>query len=117
MKALPRSYFWWLRLDQKTEVPAAHCDACKSIAVIPTQAPRHPWQSPNAPRDRVYMGFSEYNSKHFLLVIDAYSKWPEVCYMSSTYVPPLVEILEESFVFHGFPRLLVSDKMASICFL
>ena len=37
--------------------------------------------------------------------------------MSSISVPPLVEIPEETFAFHGFPRLLVSDKMVSICFL
>ena len=49
IKALPRSYFWWPRLDQKTEVPAAHFDACKSTAVMPAQThtthgrvPMHP---------------------------------------------------------------------------
>ena len=47
MKALARSYFWWPRLDQKTEVLAAHCDACKSTAVMPAQA--------HATHDRVPM--------------------------------------------------------------
>ena len=49
IKALPRSYSWWLRLDQKTEVLAAHCDACKSTAVMSAQThsthgrvPMHP---------------------------------------------------------------------------
>ena len=60
--------------------------------------------------DRVHMDFGEYNSKHFLVVIDAYSKWPEVRYMSSTSASRLVEILEEIFAFHGFPRLVVSDN-------
>ena len=56
------------------------------------------------------MDFGEYNSKHFLVVIDAYSKWPEVRHMSSTSAPRLVEVLEEIFAFHGFPRLVVSDN-------
>ena len=70
----------------------------------------HPWQSPNAPRDRIHMDFGEYNSKHFLVVIDAYSKWPEVCHMSSTSATHLVEVLVEIFAFHGFPKLIVSDN-------
>ena len=110
MKTLARSYFWWPRLDQQIETLAANCDACKSTAAMPAQAPRHPWQSPNAPWDRIHMDFGEYNSKHFLVVIDAYSKWPEVRYMSSTSASRLVEILEEIFAFHGFPRLVVSDN-------
>ena len=60
--------------------------------------------------DRVHMDLVKYNSKHFLVVIDAYSKWPEVRYMSSTSAPHLVKILEEIFAFHGFPRLVVSDN-------
>ena len=110
MKALGRSYFWWPGLDQQIEALAAHCDACKSTAAMPVQAPQHPWQNPNAPRDRVHMDFGEYNSKHFLVVIDVYSKWPEVRHMLNTSAPRLVEVLEEIFAFHGFPRLVVSDN-------
>ena len=56
------------------------------------------------------MDFGEYNSKYFLVVIDAYSKWPEVHHISSTSATRLVEVLEEIFAFHGFPRLIVSDN-------
>ena len=65
---------------------------------MPAQAPHYPWQSPNPPWHRIHMDFGE----RFLVVIDAYSKWPEVCYMSSMSATHLVEILEEIFAFHGF---------------
>ena len=47
------------------------------IGIAQMKAP-HPWQNLNAPWDRVHMDFGQYNSKHFLVVIDAYSKWLEV---------------------------------------
>ena len=110
MKALARSYFWWPKLDQQIEALAAQCDACKSTVSMPVQAPRHPWQNPNTPWDRIHMDFGEYNSKHFLVVIDAYSKWPEVRLMSSTSASCLVGVLKDIFACHGFPRLVVSDN-------
>ena len=77
---------------------------------MPAQAPRHPWQSPNTPWERIHMDFGEYNGKHFLVVIDAYSKWPEIRHMSSTSASCLVGVLKDIFAFHGFPRLVVSDN-------
>ena len=56
------------------------------------------------------MDFGEYNNKHFFVVIDACCKWPEVCLLSSTSAPCLVEIPEEIFAFHSFPQLVVSDN-------
>ena len=73
MKVLARSYFRWPKLDQQIEALAAQCDACKSTISMPAQAPRHPWQNPNTPWDRIHMDFGEYSKKHFLVVIDAYS--------------------------------------------
>ena len=110
MKALARSYFWWPRLDQEIEALAARCDTCKSTAPMLVQAPRHPWQSPNTPWERIHMDFGEYNGKHFLVMIDAYSKWPEICHMSSTSASCLVGVLKDIFAFHSFPRLVVSDN-------
>ena len=90
MNDLARTYFWWPVLDQQIEALAIHCDACRSIAAMPAQTPCHPLQSPNAPWDRVHMDFGEYNSKHFLVVTDVYSKWPKVCHMSSTFATRLI---------------------------
>ena len=107
MKALARSFVWWPGLDQDIEVVAAKCDKCKLTASIPATAPRHPWQHPNSPWDRIHVDFGEWNQKHFLVVVDAFSKWPEVQHMpSSTTAGRTIEVLEDVFATHGFPRLL-----------
>ena len=70
-------------------------------------APRHPWQYPST---RVHMDFGEWNKRHFLVMVDAYSKWPEVRATSSTTAHCTSEMLQEIFATHGFPRILVSDN-------
>ena len=110
MKALARSYIWWPGVDKEIEDLAKGCEPCRSVSAMPTTAPRHPWQSPNSPWDRIHVDFGEWNRKHFLVVVDAYSKWPEVRYMSSTTAQHTIEVLQDIFATHGFPRLLVSDN-------
>eukprot|EP00731_Ephydatia_muelleri_P032647 Em0024g191a len=110
MKALARSYIWWPELDKDIEDLAASCDQCKRVASMPELAPRHPWQYPSAPWDRVHVDFGEWNKRHFLVMVDAYSKWPEVRVMSSTTSQYTIEVMQDIFATHGFPRILVSDN-------
>ena len=46
------------------------------------------------------------------MVVDAFSKWPEVRHMpSSTTAERTIEDLEDVFATQGFPRLLVSGNV------
>ena len=54
--------------------------------------------------------FGEWGKHHFLVVVDAYSKWPEIRHMSSTTAHHTVEVLLDIFSTHAYPRLLVSDN-------
>ena len=103
MKALARSYIWWPGMDKEIEKMAAHCEACKSIGALPPAAPRHPWQCPAVPWDRIHVDFSEFNRQQVLVVVDAYTKWPEVKYLSSTTAQRTIEVLHNLFANHGFP--------------
>ena len=44
------------------------------------------------------------------MVVDAYSKWPEVRVMRSTTTQPNMEVLSDLFATHGLPRVLVIDN-------
>ena len=84
MKAL---HFWWPGLDKEVEELAKTCPACQSVKNAPTKAPLHPWAWPTTPWQRVHVDFADlFADKMFLVVVDPYSKWPEVCIMSSTTV-------------------------------
>ena len=85
------------RLDRDIEVVAAMCDKCKLTASMPATAPWHPWRHPYSPGTEYMLDFGEWNQKHFIVVVDAFSKWPEVQHMpSSTTAGRTIEVLRWS---------------------
>ena len=49
-------------------------------------------------------------SKTYLLVVDSYSKWPEICEVSSTFTTATIEVLRHIFSVFGQSEQLVSDN-------
>ena len=70
----------------------------------------HPWQHTHTPWDRIHVDFGDWRGTHFLVVVDAHSKWPEVRVMHSTTTQHTIEVLSEIFAIHGLPRVLVTDN-------
>ena len=109
MKGLARSYIWWPDLDKDIEHISESCDECRATSALPV-ASYHPWQYPSTPWERIHMDFGEWRGAHFLVIVDAYSKWPEVRRMRSTSTERLIDVLREIFAAHGLPRVIVSDN-------
>ena len=110
MKALARSHIWWPGLDNDIETLSSQCEACKTTVAMPAPAAHHPWQYPSTPWERVHIDFGEWNKNNLLVLVDAFSKWPEVKLMSSTTTQKTIEALNDIFSTHGFPAILVSDN-------
>ena len=77
---------------------------------MPAPAAHHPWQYPSALWERVHIDFREWNKNNLLVLVDAFSKWPEMKLMSSTTTQKTIEALNDIFSTHGFPAILVSDN-------
>ena len=75
-----------------------------------TSVPHHPWQYPSTSWERVHIDYGEWNKTDFLVLVDAFSKWPEGKVVSSTATQKTINVLSEIFATHGFPRVLVSDN-------
>ncbi|KAL5510419.1 hypothetical protein EMCRGX_G005959 [Ephydatia muelleri] len=110
MEALARSYIWWPKLDEDIEKLSANCEKCGITANTPPVFSYHPWQQPHGPWDRIHVDFGEWRGIYFLVVVDAYSKWPEVRVMRSTTTQHTMEVLSDIFATHGLPRVLVTDN-------
>ena len=46
----------------------------------------------------------------WLILIDAYSKWPEIYAMSATTAQATIQQLRKIFAIHGLPELLITDN-------
>ena len=70
-----------------------------------------PWQLAERPWQRIYIDFMEpFLQQMFLIVIDSFSKWPEVIVMKSTTAKKTIDELRCLFSRWGIPEQIVSDN-------
>ena len=111
MKSLARSYVWWPNLDQQIEEVVSACIVCQSMRADPPKAQIHPWMSAGKPWSRIHVDFAgPVDGKMYFVVIDSYSKFPEIVQMKSTTAVATVNVLREIFSRYGLPEMIVSDN-------
>jgi transposase InsO family protein len=110
MKEVARSFIWWPKIDDDIANVVRQCHGCQQVRNLPPVAPLTPWIWPGAPWSRIHIDFAEKDKVHYLVVTDAYSKWPEVVIMKSTTASATIKELRTLFAQFGFPRQVVSDN-------
>ena len=111
MKALARAHVWWPTLDRDIEQTTQCCSGCQRMKQDPKLTPIHPWEYPEGPWRRVPIDFAgPVEGRMFLIVVDAYSKWPEVLEMPNTTTQTTVDQLRSVFARWGIPQQVVSDN-------
>ena len=81
MKALARSYIWWLNMDSDIEKVVKLCPDCQAVRHAPPSARLHPWEWPAQPWSRLHLDLAGPFQGHML--VDTHSKWMDVHIMSS----------------------------------
>lgn len=72
---------------------------------------KHHWEYPTHAFERVHIDFAgKFLGTYFFLLIDAFSKWPEIYTLDKIDTDSTIEILEDIFARFGYPRVLVSDN-------
>jgi hypothetical protein len=111
MKMLARSYVWWPGLDREIENKVSNCSVCQAMRNDPPTAQIHPWTFPSKPWSRVHIDYAgPVGGYMYLVVVDAYSKYPEVVKMTTTTSDATIRELREIFSRHGLCEVLVSDN-------
>lgn len=110
MKSIARNYVYWPGLDADIEALCRACGACLQQRDAPPHAPLTPWEFPSRPWQRLHADFAEYKGKHYLVVVDAHSKWIEVFQMNSTAAKFVIEKFREIFARFGLPLQMVTDN-------
>ncbi|PIO69141.1 integrase core domain protein [Teladorsagia circumcincta] len=111
MKALARSYAYWPGIDQDIENAVRRCIRCSAVAKLPVKTTLASWSRPDAPWMRIHVDYAgPYEGTYFLVVVDAFSRWPENFNTNSTTTDATIALLQKTFARYGFPRTLVSDN-------
>ncbi|VDM29077.1 unnamed protein product [Toxocara canis] len=111
MKSLARSYVYWPHLDRDLEALASQCSACALVAKNPVKAGLHSWPKTTKPWQRIHVDYAgPFMGHNFLVVVDAYSKFPEIFRMASTTSLATIRTLRRLFARYGLPETFVSDS-------
>ena len=111
MKALARSYVSWPKIDQEIEHAVRQCSNCMNAAKAPVKTDLISWRYPERLWERLYIDYSvPFKAHYFLVVVDGYSKWPEIFATGTITTDKTILLLRPSFSQFGMPEKLVADN-------
>ncbi|KAK6764770.1 hypothetical protein RB195_024917 [Necator americanus] len=104
MKMLARGYVYWTNINRDIEEAARHCCNCQEAAKMPKKTVLNSWTTEKKPWDRIHIDYAgPLNGRMYLVLVDAYSKWPEVFEMSSSSTTATLRELRMLFASQGDP--------------
>nr|XP_039271194.1 uncharacterized protein K02A2.6-like [Styela clava] len=111
MKRIARNHVWWPGVDADIEELVKSCSLCQQLPPSAPQVPASPWSYPNGPWQRIHMDYAgPVDGKMLLVIVDAFSKWPDVWIISSVSAHETIEKVRLSFATHGLPLVVVTDN-------
>ena len=100
---------WWPGVSKQIADLVKRCPECTCDAtpnkepLMPTSLPDHPWQ-------KVGSDLFALKGANYLIVVDYFSRYPEVVQLKSTTSQSIITSLKSIFSRHGIPEILVSDN-------
>ena len=110
-KQLLRSRVWFPVIDKSVERKIASCIPCQASTNSSQREPLKMSPTPNGPWLQVSADFCGPfpTGETVLVVLDAYSKYPEVEIVPSIAAKDTMPVLERIFATHGIPKVLKTD--------
>ena len=108
-RALARSTVWWPGLSKDIGTLVQCCPECELYRrehpqpLIPTPTPRSEWT-------QVASDLFEWQGENYLLIIDYFSRWFEICHLSSISSAAVINGCKSIFARMGIPEKFHSDK-------
>lgn len=111
-KSLLRTQVWFPQIDKQVEERIARCIPCQAVGQDTRPEPLKMNTLPPSPWHTVHIDFCGPfpDGQYLLVVIDAYSKFPEVELVNSTSASATLPKLERIFATHGIPHFVRTDN-------
>ena len=110
-KVRARMCLYWPGMSTDIEKVVSKCQACLRYRPRQQREPPKPRPIPSLPWEKVGMDVTTYNNHAYLVIVDYYSKYPELCMLDTKTASSLVVQCKSVFARHGIPRVIISDNM------
>ena len=108
-RLLAQNAVWWPGLYRDIQETVKKCSVCAKLhkpnkePLIPSVLPEYPWQ-------KLGSDLFELQGKHYLLLVDYFSRYVEVSKLTSTTANAVITAMKSSFSKYGIPELLITDN-------
>lgn len=109
--ARAREHVYWPNYINEIVNKIKMCEPCLTFRNSNVKEPLINRETPSQPWECVSMDLFSFKNKQYLLIVDNYSKFPEViCCNDNTTSKKMIESLKIIFSRHGKPKILYSDN-------
>ena len=93
------------------EKKVRECRGCQATTSVPHRDPLKPTTLPDREWQKINMDFwgPLPSGEHLLVMIDKYSRYPEVEIVRSTSADAVIPHIDKVFATHGFPEQVLTD--------
>ncbi|XP_040168903.1 uncharacterized protein K02A2.6-like isoform X1 [Anopheles arabiensis] len=111
MRSIARQYVYWPNVDEDVAHIVKSCIECSSVAKTDRKTTLESWPVPEKAWQRLHLDYAgPVNGYYYLILVDAYSKWPEVMRTKDITTTATLRMLRNIFARHGQPETLVTDN-------
>ena len=110
-KAQARLCVYWPSINDDIEKTVKSCSVCNKFGNSVQKEPMIPHQLPDRPWEEVSADYFTLHTQDYLLIVDYYSKYPEVIPMATKTAEATIKAMKTIFARHGIPNKLIADNM------
>ena len=110
-KSRARAVVYWPGMSADIERLVAKCSTCLKHQRSNQKEPLKPHAVPARAWQKLGTDIFEYKSKPCLVIVDYYSKYPEICLLNDKSSQAVITSMKSVFARHGIPDEVVADNM------
>ena len=110
-KSRARACVYWPGMYNAIELEVKKCPTCNKNATANQKEPMLPHPVPSRPWEKLGLDYFTLGGKDYLLIVDYFSKYPEVLLMNSKTADVTIAKMKSIFARHGIPNVVVADNM------
>ncbi|XP_033124857.1 uncharacterized protein K02A2.6-like [Anneissia japonica] len=105
-----RQVIFWPKINMDIEKSIKSCSTCQKHQPMQPKEPMTYPDNSNQPWQKVGIDLFTIENNNYIVGVDYYSQFIEVCQLRSSSSTAVINILKSWFAVHGTPMFLVSDN-------
>ena len=109
-KQIARDSIFWPGMSSQIQDIVSRCTVCQEHRNILHKEPLISHEIKEKPFYKVGVDLFQINNDHYLILVDYYSKYPEIIKLNKLDSNTTIQAVKQIFSRHGIPKLVVSDN-------